>query len=213
MLTDEELRKFMRLAKNVEDAENPCLSRSIGTVIVDPVMKNVVSHGHNGPPEGAPRCDDHNYLGSVVWPQLSPAERKIALADARQVDGDDDYNRRSFQAKHAGCGKCPRRLINAPAGVRLELCSCAHSEAMAVTKAGRSVAGMWLFAHCGVPCIECTKVIIESRIAKVFCIHDNPDYPHSEACKTDYSYASRHLYGYSKTELICRPAHWWGTEE
>lgn len=209
--TDEDLRKFMGLAKAVEDSENPCLSRSIGTVIIDPVYGKPVAAGHNGPPDGNPRCDEHWYLNNVVFPQLTPAEQVAAMGSEEVSRLDEDALCRAFVRKYENCGTCPRRLINAPSGVRLELCSCAHSEAMAVTTAGRAVAGMWMFAHCGVPCAECTKAIIEARIARVYCISEYPDVPSLEGCKKDYSYSSRHMFFRSRTELICKPNHFWGS--
>jgi deoxycytidylate deaminase len=209
--SNDDLRKFMALAKAVEDCENPCLSRSIGTVIIDPVYGKPVAAGHNGPPLGSPRCDEQTYLKNVVWPQLTSQEKATALGLGVEELGysNDDAECRRFVSEYKNCGTCPRRLVNARSGQRLELCSCAHSEAMAVVTAGRSVAGTWLFAHCGVPCAECTKVIIEARVAKVYCINDDPAVPSKEGCKKDYSYSSRHMYSNSATELICHPEYWW----
>jgi len=137
--SDKDLRKFMALAKAVEDVENPCLSRSIGTVIVDPVYGHVVSTGHNGPPDGNPRCDEHWYLNNVVWPQLTGEEKRTALSLSYDelATNEDDYLCRRFVHKYENCGTCPRRIVNAPSGVRLELCSCLSYESRVYLANGR----------------------------------------------------------------------------
>lgn len=177
-LTVDKIKYYMRFAKGVEASENPCYSRALGSVVVDPRNADLVSIGHNGPPDGVPLCDDEHYLGNVVWPQLTSEEKVVALG---KVDGDDESLRARFLMKYAKCKTCPRKIIGAESGKRLELCSCSHSEHDACVKAHRDITGFWLLAYMGVPCIECCKTIVNSGIKTVVCIDTGkPDYsPHS----------------------------------
>ena len=203
-----EVRYFMGMAKSVMVSENPCPSRQIGVVIADPRTGALVSTGHNGPPDGAPPNDDEDYLKNVFWPQLQPHEKAKALKKVLHFDevqdmSDADYDKHldTFLMCQAGCGNvCPRKLIDAPSGQRLELCTCAHGETNAIIRAHRSVAGCWIFCYCGVPCIDCTKLIINSRIYTVVVIDHG---------RGDYSpYSSRWLFQHSKTNLLFLSEDW-----
>jgi deoxycytidylate deaminase len=192
-LTIPETKKWLRLARAVKEVENPCYSRQIGVVIVDPNTNSLVSSGHNGPPQGCPKNDDPDYLRNVVWPQLT-GEEKIASCKGA------NYNQDNFVAEYANCKTCPRKPIGAPSGKRLELCTCIHGEVDAITRANRSVAGCYMFAYCGVPCVECTKVIINSGIDTVVGIDHG---------RGDYSlYSSRWLFEKSKVKLVLVPEDW-----
>nr|NIQ14738.1 hypothetical protein [Candidatus Dadabacteria bacterium] len=159
-LQDETIKKWMRLANNVMEVENPCYSRQIGVVIVDPDTNSLVSSGHNGPPEGCPKNDNADYLKNVVWPQLTGEEKSV-------ISKDFSFNVDNFTNRYSNCKTCPRKLIGAPSGKRLELCTCIHGEVDAITRANRDVSGCYLICYCGVPCIECTKVIINAGIDTV----------------------------------------------
>ena len=143
---DPKVKKFMKIAKGVKEAEDPCLSRAIGTIIVDPETESVVSTGHNGPPLGLSLYDDRDYLENVVWEQLTSQEKAQALRCGMDIS--DKVNKQKFLEMYTGCGQCPRKVIGAPSGVRLELCTCAHSEANAVIKAAQPIAGFWMFCWC-----------------------------------------------------------------
>jgi deoxycytidylate deaminase len=200
--THEETRKWFKLAKAVMDVESPCHSRQIGVVIVDPETNSLVSSGHNGPPQGCPRNDDPNYLRSVVWPQLTDEEKRIALPDWSDVapSGYEIPDSERFVNRYGNCGVCPRKHINAPSGKRLELCTCIHGEVDAITRANRSVAGCYMFCYCGVPCIECTKVIINSGLDIVMAIDHG---------RGDYSpYSSRWLFEKSAVRLVLVKEDW-----
>ena len=176
-LTFDRIKYWMEFAKHVEDSENPCYSRKIGVVIIDPMTDNLVSIGHNGPPKGNPPCDDRQYLRSVVLPQLTTEEKNFAF---EYMCGENKWLLSDcgdwFPSYFGNCKQCPRRLINAPSGKRLELCSCAHAEHNAIVQAHRSVVGFWIICHCGVPCVECCKTIINSGIKNVVCLKRNIDY-------------------------------------
>lgn len=198
-LSKEETKKWLRLAKAVKEVENPCFSRQIGVVIVDPDTNSLVSSGHNGPPQGCPKNDDPDYLRKVVWPQLTEEEMGMVLCDDRRfLDERSDVD--IFVDRYANCKTCPRKPIGAPSGKRLELCTCIHGEVDAITRANRNISGCYMMCYCGVPCIECTKVIINSGIDSVVGIDHG---------RGDYSlYSSRWLFEKSKVKLMLVPEEW-----
>lgn len=195
-LTLAKLRYWMRFSKLVEDSENPCYSRKIGVVIVDPETGDLVSTGHNGPPEGCSPTDFPYYLQHVVWPQLTDEEKETAYTYAKLSDK-LVKTKEWFSDSFANCNTCPRKLINAPSGKRLELCTCAHAEHNAVVTAHRSVVGCTMICHCGVPCIECSKTIVNAKIKTVVAIDNKNDYsPHS----------SRYILNSGNVKLVLVPA-------
>jgi deoxycytidylate deaminase len=204
-LNIESTRKWMRVAKTIKEVESPCYSRSIGVVLVDPDVNALISSGHNGPPSHCPKNDDAGYLGNVVWPQLTADEQSIALRKIENIDAKLQHNTplEVFRDQYAFCKVCPRKHIDAPSGKRLDLCTCIHGETDAIVKAkgsGSRVSGSYMFAYCGVPCIECTKLIINSHVRFVVAI----DHGHG-----DYSpYSSRWMYQHSKVDLILVQEDW-----
>lgn len=193
----EQLKKWFRVASAIKEVENPCHSRKIGVVIVDLITNSLVSSGHNGPPLGCPKNDDRDYLKNVVWPQLTIDDKFIAKKcmpglEIWSVHDDKDVCE-AYCNQYANSKTCPRKTINAPSGQRLELCTCIHGEVDAITKANRSVVGLSMICYCGVPCIECTKVIINSGLFDVYAIDHG---------RGDYSpYSSRWLFEKSGTFL------------
>lgn len=195
-------KKYMRLAKQVGEDGNPCYSRHIGVVIVNPLHHRLVGTGYNGPPRDTPHCDDPEYLRDVVWPQLSVTEKERFVNSAfidqktgthrgpvgctlEEFEGKNEDQRRDYAVGvHGDCKTCPRKLVGAPSGVRLELCSCAHAETNAIVNAGQDLHGCVMFCWCPVPCVECTKIIINSGIKEIYCW----------TAECDYSYSSRWLF-------------------
>lgn len=174
----------MRLAKLLGEDENPCYSRKIGVLIVDPKVNKIVGTGYNGPPRGVPHCDSPKHLKTVVWPQLSDVEKAGIQGSPETVD--------EFVAQYQGCKTCPRRVIGAASGKRLELCSCAHAEANAIVNASQNLHGCMMFAYCLLPCIECTKLIINSGIKKLYCCKEDQD----------YSVGSRFLFAEAQIDVV-----------
>lgn len=181
------VKKYMRLAKQVGEDNNPCHSRSIGVVIVrayEDGSGKVLGTGYNGPPRGTPHCSSPEYLKDVFWPQLTEEDKRtitnsISVLDFLPTAG--DYDGQACEALCRVYGNksiCPRKLVNAPSGKRLELCSCVHAETNAIVNASDDLHGAFIFCWCGVPCIECTKLIINSGIKKVFAIDWGADYSH-----------------------------------
>ena len=163
MLSEKFIKKYLRMAKQVGEDSNPCLSRSIGVVVVNLEQNRVVSVGYNGPPKGTPHPDDPSYLRDIVWPQLTDVEKESVRIQRKVCDAD------SFAEAYGNCGKCPRKIVGAASGQRLEICSCEHGERNAVTNSVEALHGAWMICWCGVPCWECSKVIINAGIKRVVC--------------------------------------------
>jgi len=185
-MKDKHIRRYMRLARQVGEDQNPCYSRHIGVVIVDPTARKILGTGYNGPPRNTPHTTEPEYLERVVWPQLTDEDKEVL-----------GLGKDSFIEKFANQKICPRRIIGCPSGARLELCSCAHGEANAIVNASADLFGSFMFCWCGVPCIECTKLIINAGIKSVFCLSGD-----------DYSYASRFLFEKAGTRLVDHTKEW-----
>ena len=189
------IKKFMRMAKLVGEDQNPCLSRSIGVVVVDQDTNRVLATGYNGPPRDTPHCDDPAYLRDIVWPQLTDEEKAFAKGNYRfqAKNGESDCD--LFVGNFGNCKTCPRKVVGAESGQRLELCSCAHGEANAIVNSTKDLhLGAAMFCWCGVPCFECTKLVINSGIKKVYCFDWGKDYSHG----------SRWLFNKAGVEVIER---------
>ena len=126
MINEAYVRFYMKMAKMAGENKISCYTRRIGAVIVDPEANRVLGIGKNGPPRGVPHNDDDEYLEKVVWPQLTRVEKEIGLAGFDEAyDPNEDERCRSTFITAACNGKiCPRRLVGAESGKRLELCSC-----------------------------------------------------------------------------------------
>ena len=171
----------MRLAKEVAHDQNPCLSRRVGVVVVDPSTNGIVGAGYNGPPEGTPHCNEVPFLENFVWPQLT-SEEKVCLGSV------DKTTACEYMAKQ---NKCPRNLLGYSSGKRSELCSCQHAERNALNKLPIPAKGLAMFCWCGVPCIQCTGSIINAGIKEVHCLVED-----------DYHPTARWLFHKSGTDLL-----------
>lgn len=202
MIKEKFIKKYYRIAKLVGEDQNPCLSRSIGVIVVDPHENRIVSTGYNGPPKGTLHCDEYEYLKDVVWPQLTDEESSVAktksdqLLKASNPDAPEPlWNADQFGRSFERCGECPRRIVGAKSGDRLELCSCEHGEKNAVYNANESLYGFHMFCWCGVPCWDCCKAIVNKKLAKVWAIEVGP---------VDYSRCSRWMLENAGIELEIR---------
>ncbi len=209
MMKEKFIKKFMRMAKLVGEDQNPCLSRSIGVVVVDPKSNKVLATGYNGPPRDTPHCDDPEYLRDIVWPQLTEEEKAFARGKYRfgvtrgegaEPESECDLFVKNFEH----CGQCPRKLVGAESGQRLELCSCAHGEANAIVNATKDLyEGSTLLCWCGIPCFECTKLIINAGVKTVYCFDWGKDYSHG----------SRWLFKKAGVEVIEKSAEYYLNDE
>lgn len=196
--------KYMRMAKQVGEDQNPCYSRQIGIVLVKVYPagdSRVVGTGYNGPPRKTPHCDSREYLENIVWPQLTRDEQRHALTmlDAEPDPAMSEYWQDWFLDKAAGCGKCPRKLIGALSGERLELCSCEHGEKNAIANAAEDLHGCWAFCWCPLPCWDCCKLMINAGIQRTFCL----------TTPKDYSYGSRRLLEWAGMHVVERDEKWY----
>lgn len=197
-MKDKFIKKYMRRAKAVAEDQNPCLSRAIGAVIIDPITNVTVSDGYNGPAKDVPHPDTFSFLSEYVYPQLTkediiniqsnPIANKF-LVKAELKDAEKErrpykhgeiincsrqvHNQEAFGKAFEGCKICPRKLIGAISGARLELCACCHGERNAIAnaaKAGHKTFGCYIFCWCGIPCLDCCVSIINAGITKVYCL-------------------------------------------
>src|SRR5579859_3453771 len=190
-MKDKFIRKYMLNAKFFSEHDIPCLSRGIGAIIVDPIKNVIVGTGYNGPCKGVPHHDTREYLQEIVWPQLTEKDKNyIALSDYTKKRVEETWREKQspslairsvqdFCQVFSRCGICPRKLIGAKSGERMEICAgCEHGERNAIYNATGSTHGCYIFCWCGVPCNDCTRAIIQSGIKKVYCLnmpeHDKP---------------------------------------
>jgi len=191
----------MRLAREMANDQNPCLSRQVGVVIVDPTTNGIVGAGYNGPPQKTPHCNEIEFFKNFFWPQLSKSERMHILeiyADSKHLKNQLSFIQNIQPKKDngdvykflAGCNECPRKILGYAAGERSELCSCQHAERNALNKLPIPAQGLIMFCWCGVPCIQCSGSIINAGIKEVHCLKEN-----------DYQSSARWLFKHADTKL------------
>ncbi|MCH8217596.1 MAG: hypothetical protein IH892_12605 [Planctomycetes bacterium] len=103
------IKKYMRLAQQVGEDSNPCYSRHVGIVIVNPVQNRILSIGWNGPPRGVPHCDSFEHLNDIFWEQLSRDDQDALRESCAHED--EKYSPLFFQNsyRHPSSGRhdCP----------------------------------------------------------------------------------------------------------
>ena len=187
----------MKLAKVMATDQNPCLSRKVGVVVVDPSTNGIVGAGYNGPPENTPHCNDIEFLRKFFWPQLTSYEKEQIYSHI--LTGNQDplsYTENAVSPDTAcillsNCNQCPRNILGYSSGKRAELCSCQHAERNALNKLPIPAKGLIMLCWCGVPCIQCAGSIINAGIQEVHCIKEK-----------DYHISSRWLFEHGHTTLI-----------
>ena len=183
----------MRLAHIMATDQNPCLSRQVGVIVVDPNSNSIVGAGYNGPPEGTPHCNEPSFLTSFFWPQLTNEEKAhllLYINSELTVEEIDEEKLDEICGTLSKCNECPRNMLGYSDGKRSELCSCNHGERNALNKLPISPQGLIMFCWCGVPCTQCTGSIINAGIKEIHCL------------KTpDYQSVSRWLFEHGATEL------------
>lgn len=184
--------KYFMMAREVGTRFNPCFSRQIGIVLVNPITNSVISTGYNGPPTDTPHCNTREFLSEFFWPQLTQQEKYLACENVESYTKDgcnitkgirvlpefkSEGEMLNYFLKHsAGKSVCPRRYVNAGPGERSTLCSCAHAERNALLKAEGTKHGSIMFCWCGVPCMDCASAIVQSGVKKVYCLEQKSDY-------------------------------------
>lgn len=181
------IKKYMRIAKVIGEDQNPCYSRQIGVVIVNPEENRIVGTGYNGPPKGTLHCDDYNYLEQIVYPMMSEQDKEKINAETH----DSAKYSTTFARQFAGCRNCPRKLLGYKSGEKSNMCSCQHAERNAITNSNGATNGCSMFCWCGVPCWECTGAVINAGIKNLYLLK----WP------KDYDERSRWLLNYGKVKI------------
>lgn len=180
--------KYMNMAKHIASQNDSCYSRQIGVVITDSNFNKILSTGYNGPPRGIPHCNTPEHFVNVFVPQLSVKEKSIL----QQKMNLNTFCVDKLIDNFAYAKECPRKLIGCKSGERLNLCTCVHAEVNAIINSSCDLKDSFMFAYCPLPCIECTKVIINVGISKLFCYKEN----------VDYSIGSRYLFEKSGIQVF-----------
>ncbi|MDR1728551.1 MAG: AAA family ATPase [Acidobacteriota bacterium] len=116
-------------------------------------------------------------IAKVVATRSNCMKRKVAaiiVKDRRVVS--TGYNGTPRGARNCNEGGCPRCNGMAQSGTALDECLCSHGEENAITQAayhGISLKGSTLYTTYA-PCLQCTKLIINSGVVEVVY---NQDYP------------------------------------
>ena len=158
--------KYMNIAAAVAGQNDACLSRSLGTIIVDPNHK-IRGTGMNGVPHGLPHSDTVESIDEYLFPLLTNDDwESLGLTFGTT---DRETIKRKFIDQYNGAGICPRKILGCESGQRPTLCNCIHSEINSLTNAACDVSGCVMYTSSPIPCIACTGSIINARIAEVHC--------------------------------------------
>jgi dCMP deaminase len=125
-----------------------------------------------------PDWDDY-FMGiaRVVASRSNCVKRKVAAVvtrDRRIIS--TGYNGTPRGTTNCNEGGCPRCNDLAPGGTRLDECLCSHAEENAITQAayhGVSLKGGTIYTTFS-PCLQCTKMIINSGLSQVIYQSDYP---------------------------------------
>jgi dCMP deaminase len=123
-------------------------------------------------------------IAKVVATRSNCMKRKVAaiiVKDRRVIS--TGYNGTPRGARNCNEGGCPRCNGMAASGTALDECLCSHGEENAITQAayyGIRLKGASLYTTFA-PCLQCTKMIINSGIVEVVY---NQEYPLNERATT-----------------------------
>ena len=133
---------------------------------------------HNGP-EGRPSWDDYFlHIATVVAHRSTCLRRKVGavlVLDKRILA--TGYNGAPSGLAHCSEAGCLRDRHNVPSGERHELCRGLHAEENALLQAARygiRIEGCTVYTT-HVPCVLCTKMIINCAIRRVVATQQYPD--------------------------------------
>lgn len=102
---------------------------------------HILSAGYNGAPKGVPHCDYRDDSGKYT--------------------------------DHFVSNICPRQRMGFKSGDGLEHCVAIHGEINPILQAARlgiPIDGTTLYCFCNVPCIVCSKEIINAGVERVVCL-------------------------------------------
>lgn len=157
---------YMNIAKAV--AENSsCLSRKIGSILVRDNV--IIATGYNGPSRHVPHCCYRKDNGYYMRTEDFRGQLLELIPET----------------------KCPRQRMGYKSGQGLGWCAAAHSESNSIVNAavaGHSTVDSTLYCNCPVPCIQCSKLIINARIKEVVCL-SLEEYPQAMSSLEMFNYA------------------------
>ena len=175
--------KFMAEEERELKSENPAAQQLIATMaLADSAIENdgTIEALHNKldgmlPPLMSrfvrPGWDEYFMnIAKVVATRSNCMKRKVAaiiVKDRRVIS--TGYNGTPRGARNCNEGGCPRCNGMAASGTALDECLCSHGEENAITQAayhGISLKGSTLYTTFA-PCLQCTKLIINSGIVEV----------------------------------------------
>ncbi len=116
-------------------------------------------------------------IARVVASRSNCVKRKVAAVvtvDRRIIS--TGYNGTPRGTRNCNEGGCPRCNQLAEGGTRLDECLCSHAEENAITQAayhGVSLKGATIYSTFS-PCLQCTKMIINSGLVEVVYQSDYP---------------------------------------
>jgi len=182
--------QFMAEEERELESENPAAQQLIATMaLADTVIENngTIEALHGKLDERLPSLmsrfvrpgwDEYFInIAKVVATRSNCMKRKVAaiiVKDRRVIS--TGYNGTPRGARNCNEGGCPRCNGMAASGTALDECLCSHGEENAITQAayhGISLKGSTLYTTFA-PCLQCTKLIINSGIVEVVY---NKDYP------------------------------------
>jgi dCMP deaminase len=130
-------------------------------------------------PEKRPSWDSYfMQLAFVVAGRSTCLRRQVGavMVKERQILS-TGYNGSPSGLLHCDEVGCLRQNLSVPSGERLEICRAVHAEQNALVQAakhGIAIAGADLYTTLQ-PCVQCTKMIINAGIQRVFFTHSYPD--------------------------------------
>ena len=163
---------------------NVTISNDAEIDLLQPKLEKMLMHW--GPKLQLPRPNWDEYFMNIaleVSKRSNCMKRKVAavvIKDLRIIS--TGYNGTPRGTKNCNEGGCPRCNSYATSGAKIDECVCSHGEENAIVQAayhGASLKGSTIYTTFS-PCIQCTKMIINSGISEVVF---NLSYPLPDSAK------------------------------
>ncbi|MEM2927782.1 MAG: hypothetical protein QXP60_02275 [Nitrososphaerota archaeon] len=161
------LYRYAKLLKHNCEIGGPCYSKTYSSMIIENENKRIVAFGYNGPPSGLPHADSEEWLEHTYKNLLNDQEKHV-LESKYEI-----FNAEEFIKKFKKSNRCIRKIFDYRTGEKLNLCPCAHSEINTIiNNCGRSLNGTTMISWSPIPCVNCSKYIVNSGIKNVICCFD-----------------------------------------
>ena len=132
---------------NAVAANSKCLSRKIGAILVRDNC--ILVTGYNGPPKGVPHCGEER-LKKDAYLQQHFGATIVSMEELNHT--------------------CPRQILGAKSGERLDLCPAGHAERNVLITAARhgiKTNHATMYMNCPIPCSPCLIEIINAGIKEI----------------------------------------------